>query len=680
VQRSIRQFQAGWRELAGAGSLLGCVALLVIYLVLRHSVPFPVAAKAVAALYVLNFVPGYVAWRFAFRVKAASAFETMVASLILGLLIAPLTWHTLCLLGLGAAFFPAMYAVAALLPFAYGWHRRPLAKLRALVPNADAGILWVTLSLVLLWSCQNLLADVKHDRVNILPYEDHTLHATFVAELSRSVPTEAIPSLAGARKWAYHNMPDVWAEMMRRGTGADPNDAYFYLALPLGYVFLSLGFYLALMRRFGRAGAVAGIVFAFGAVWFAWGHSLFSNWLTWYVHASYPASFGLAGVCLILYCATLIGTQNPRAPLLLASIVSVLLLWYKANFALPVAPAVAILYTAVLLKRKDYRWLAVCATAQLLLVLVRWLDLSTADVSLTFLVDPAVFLGWWWNHLGLPESLTNLREVAESLPALLKWPVIYTLCVVFTFHVGLLAIVYLIGRRRDAKTWGESDGADSLTLLILGCCAFGYILFPAQKGFVFNVSAHIHFLVHALLLTVLGAVVWRLACHAVRSGRVGAGVTVVLAVIAVVCNGAALRETALACPRPSDVISRAFYEACRFVEANTPPEATILVPDYRAPSVAGVLTQRRVVLERSGMWGLFRDITPIELDVQTFFGQPDPAEARSILNRYNVDYVVAKLAEVPSAMDVVGLTEVFQVGDAAVYRVERHVKLTSGDW
>ncbi len=663
-------------ENAGSLSLLACCALLVLFLTARLGLPTMAGARAVLALYVLNVVPGYLALRFVFRFRAARPFEMMLASLVTGSLIVPLLWYVLCALRIDAPFFPAMYVLAVALPLTAGWHRSPAARLRSLITPADAPALWVALALTILWSWHLALVQAHGTTVTVLPYQDHSLHATFVAELARGVPMATVPNVAGAEQWAYHLLPDVWAEMMRRATGLGARDAYLYLALPLRYLLVAAGFYLSLVPRFGRAGAIAGVAAALGVAGIA-GDKIFDNGLLLYLHASYPTAFGLAGVGMVLYSASLTRTGSPRGPLLLASFLSVLLLWHKANLALPVAPAVAILSATILIKRRDLRWLGLCLGVQAAMTLVRFWELSAADLHGSFVFNRVNYLYTWWNTLYRPPGLAGLATTIEALPMLVRWPLIYTICTLITFHVGLMSVPFLVARWRRRRGEDRADAGDSLTLLILACSAAGFVLLPVQQDAAYNVAAHIVYMVYAIMFTLLGAAAWSLAACLVRRGRLATGVVVIVAVLALVANGTALPKTMRATIRPSGVIDSSLYRAYRFIESDAPADALVLVPDYRMPTVGGLLTGRRTVLERAEMWRLFCDTAPLIRDIDTFYRGNEPAEARAVLDRHGIDYVVTTSArEAASATDAL-LAEVFRDGASAVFRVEPRNQLAA---
>ena len=441
----------------GPLSLIGCLLLLVAYLVFYHGLEPMVGCKAVACLYFLCFVPGYLAQRYLFRLQGLPKFETLLSSLLLGVLLTPFVWYAFCRLGISAIFFPMVLAIGLAVACSAAWHRRKPPQgdnAESLVTPADAAILWLSLAMAVLWSYSMTVVEMQDGQVHVMPYVDHAFHATLIAELARGVPAQTVPFVAGAQQLAYHYMPHMWCDMIRRATGADLQSAYFFIALTFRYLFVSLAVYLALVPRFGRMAALTGVGFTLAVVGYV-GHAgaavMFSNSLLGYLHGNYPAWFGLTGVFLILYYVSRIDSDKPRAPLLLASILSVSLLWYKANFALTIAPAVAILSLFVLGKRRDYRWWVLCVGVQALLTGLRLWELSSADFSQTIIWQPVVFLVWWWDIMSVPSGwptavLNAIRQSIETLPSVFQWPMVLAGCLLHRFHVGLIAVFYLLAR------------------------------------------------------------------------------------------------------------------------------------------------------------------------------------------------------------------------------------------
>ncbi len=654
----------------GAISLITCLVLLIIYLSWYHPLALSVSIKSVLALYFLNVIPGYLILRKLLRFRPASKFEMFIASLLTGTLISPMLWYLFSWLHMGFIFIPLCCLLGVIVPIKRRWYRRVGRRLSLLVKPRDAWILWLTLGFVGLWSYQLNIVSVRSDGVAVLTYRDHNLHATFVAELLRGVPMASMPCLAGAKKWAYHHMPDVWVAMMARFTGGSANDAYMYIALVMRYIFVSLAIYLALVCRFGRMGAAAGLVFALGVSGVP-GVPMLTYHFTEYLHNSFPTAFGISGVCLTLYAVSVPNGNRYRPGLLLAAVMSVLLLWHKANFALVVAPAVSLLIAVTLLRQKerDYTWLWICAAAQILLTLIRYVDLSSADVHLTFVFNGVNYMYTWWKSLDLPQALAAMKQPIEQLPILLRWPIIYASCATITFHLGLISCVFLLTR------WWHKSGAmmprrgDWLTLLILLAAGIGFVVLPVQKDADYNVSAHIGYLVEVLLLSLLGPVLLALVSRVPVSTRRLAIPITLLMVFLLVGNTVRLRVSHHPQGTPADLVSTSTYAAYQFLQANSPEDAVVLVKAHEAQSVAGLLTQRRIVLERSDTWRLFYDTKKILADVNEFYRHPLSPSSIKMLRHYEVDYLIATDTQSLLRDHHELFEEVFRQGDTAVYRV-----------
>jgi hypothetical protein len=544
--------------------------------------------------------------------------------------------------------------------------------------------------LAILWSSQLDLVAFRGGQVVVLPHDDHLLHTSLIAELARGVPPVTVPFMAIADKWAYHHLPDVWCDMVRRVAGIDARDTYFYLALPLRYVFVAFACYLALVRRFGRPAAIIGAFCVLAFTGYHGSQFLFTNWLLTYLYWNFPTSFGLVGVFLILYYVSAMDRERPRRLLLLISILSVLLFWHKANFALVVVPAVTVFSVLILARQHDYRWMLVCMTVQGLLVGVRYLDISTADLPAPLAFEPLKFVRYmWWKGtlwlkalnesgsvwLALPvQALLAIRRNVDALPGLLKWPVVFVLCMVYLFHLGIVVGVLARIRCGFGRLRSQASMVDVLILLILLFCAVGFILLPVQKRLVWNVSMHIFALVYALLFALMGPVL----CDLVRSLKHAS--RPVIAVAAVVLSGAfvgnayALGKKAFGPTSDmQDVISQSQYACYRYVEAATPQDAMVLHPRFEVGLKAGaMLTQRRVVLEwGTPSWERRRDLRQIRSDLRAFYSGVDAGEARAILDQYTVDYVIANRSLPGTAEYAPFLAEVFTSGDMAVYQVDK---------
>jgi len=678
------------RNYVGLASLMACPVLLLAFLATRYAVSPWVGVRAIFALYALGVVPGYLAERYLFGLRIGTPFERLLSGLLLGTFITPFLWYVLCCLKISVIFFPLMFVTAVVLPLAKGWHRQPVSRLRCLVSGAEAPVLWLALLLTVLWSWQLFLVSFRNGQVVILPHDDHLVHTSLIAELARGVPPAVVPFLVVARKWAYHYMPDVWCDMIRRAAGTDAREAYFYLALPLRYAFVTLACYLGLVRRFGRAAATLGGACVLGFCGYHGSEFLLTNWSLTYLYWNYPSSWGLVGVFLILYYASATQREHLRGPLLLISVLSGLLFWHKANFALVAVPAVAVFCAILLIRHRDYRWLAVCLGAQGALVAVRQIDLATADLPAPMLFEPFRFVRymWWkgtlwlktlegscsgWSALPIHALLTIRRNV-DALPDPIKWPAVFLLCMVFLFHLGIFVAFCARLRCGFGRLRPHPRATDVLILLILLFCAVGFVLLPVQKGLVWNVCMHLFALVYALLFALMGPVLCDVVGRLRHAGPARAVIRGALVLAAMVGNTYALGRKALGPTADvQDVIPEDQYACYRYIEAHTSHDAMILHPRFeQGLKTAAMLTRRRVVLEWGPpVWEGRRDLTPLLSDLREFYRGATPQRARGVLDRYGVTHVVAEPSLVARAGYGEVLVPVFRAGGLAVYRVTR---------
>ncbi|MBN1346108.1 MAG: hypothetical protein JXQ73_25700 [Phycisphaerae bacterium] len=674
------RLRSGWHAYAGLASLIGCPTLLISFFAIHYGLPLLVGVKAIAALYVLCVVPGYFIQVRVLGIRATLPFETLASSLLLGALLTPFLWYALCCAGLSAVFYPGMVLLAAAVPVRYGWHRRIGVRMKGLVTPADAPVLWLAIILAILWSWRLVpFETIREGQVTILQHVDHLVHTTLVAELSRGIPAEAIPFIAGPTKWAYHYMPDVWCDMIRRMVGTDARDAYFFLALPLRYVFLTLGCYLALLRRFGRVGALAGAACMLMVVGYPYSWILLTNWLLSFLHESYPTPFGLCGFFLILYYASMLDRGHLRGTLMLTAVLSALLLWHKANFALVVVPAVAIFSAVVLIRAHDVRWLFACLAAQGLIVGVHQLSMWGADFGTTFVMAPGAFLNDLWCKLSLPGEMPShavdvFRRTVNGFPRILRWPVVFVTCMAHTFHVGFIIGVYAVVRCGFGRRRPRLEHFDLLVLLVLLLCFVGFVIFPVQKGMVLNVSFHLWALVYAILFGLLGPVLCDLMRRLATCKRRAFIAGTALLALAFAGNAYALgRKVFGPLPYHCDVMDVDLYRCFRYIESSTPRDAVVMQPRFLEGWMgAAGITQRRTVLDGARIWRPVYDDTALMLaDLQAFYGGGiAPRCARDIVDRYGADYVVAEAGLPDSSGYDSFLTEVFRSGGMVVFQVK----------
>jgi len=673
------------RDRAGIASLIACPVLLAGFLTAYHGLPLMTGLRAMAALYVLGIAPGYLIQRYFIRIVTGSRFEMLLSSFLLGMLITPPVWYLLCWAGLPWVFVVLVIASAAAVPVLI--RRNPNNDWQGFASRGEAVILWVSLGIAILWSCPIGLVEPRGDEVLVMPYTDHILHVGLVGELARGVPAAAFPFLSGVHKWAYHQMPDVWCDLMRRAAGTDARTAYFFLALPLRYVLLSLAAYLAISKRFGRNAGIAAVLCMFCLVGLPeriWVESQFPDLI---FHA-YPAAFGLITVFLILFYVSLPLAQGHRNPLLLASFLSGLLLWYKANFALAVVPAMALFSVWILGRRRDYLGLMLCLSIQVACGLLRLADNASADLRDSVIFAPLAFLQWYWGMIGQmwwgTSGLTDLFNhtvfpAIDTLPSWVAWPARFVLLMVRRFPLILLVVPYAVVRLRFGRGTVRTHAFDVLALAILLISAACLIAAPVMPRAVWNVPKHLFLLVDAMLLGLAGVILVDMVTRLTRQRRrvavVGCTVLILLAGVNAFMLWTKVMPYVRGTGRP---VSRDFYACCLHLNATAPPDAVILHPLFRGPHHApSLLIQRRFAMDFGDCWNKVRDVGPILNDVEQFYAGTTAETAYQVLKRYRVDYVMAEPSLQGFATYSPFLTEVYRQGRAAVYRVHRSEVLAS---
>ncbi|MBN1346109.1 MAG: hypothetical protein JXQ73_25705 [Phycisphaerae bacterium] len=675
------------REWSGFGSLLACTSGLITFLAVRYGVSALAVVRTVVALYALGVVPGHLLQRYVLDLRPATPLQGMLSSLLLGTFFTPLIWYTLCVLGLGMAFYPLALTAAVIALLNCGRHHDLVGRLKRLVAPEEAPLLWLGLGLAVLWSWKLDLVAIAGDQVVILPHNDHMVHTSMVAELARGVPPATVPFIAFANKWAYHQMPNVWCDMIRRVAGLDARDAYFHLALPLRYALLTSACYLGLVRRFGNRAAILGAVCVLGFVGYSQSQYIGTNWLLTYLYWNTPAAFGLMGLFLICYYASMAEVGRTRQVTLIASILSVLLLWYKANFALAVAPAVAVWCVIVLARRRRFAWIGVCLAAQAALFAVRMIDVSSADFGAKLVFEPFRFIGFlWWEGgvwlrdlaasgvLSVPvELLSKIRYHVDVLPGVLRWPTMFVLCMVFLFHMGIAVAIYARVRCGFGRLRPQARSLDLLFLLVLAFCGLGFIFFPVHDALVWNVPKHVFAVVYALLFALMGPVLCDVYERLRGQTPLRGGVVAVVLVALFVANGYELARKAFGpVSDVQEVIGRGEYDCLRHIEATAPPDAVVLRPEFEnGLMTAAMLTQRRVAIEWACVWATCCDTSRIVADLRGFYAGTEPGGAHDILQRYDVTHVVADRAFLKRMRYGAFLREDFRSGQTAVFTAIR---------
>jgi hypothetical protein len=724
ILNSAQRLQLTTLRWIGPASAIACPLLLAAYLILHFGLPTASAARFLLAGVVLGIAPGYLLLRHVVRLEGGSPFTRIVAAGLIGCLLMPALWYLACAAGVPWLFWIAAAGMIPLAMRAARWRHQTSRRLRCLVGPHEALVLWTALLLTITWSYSLSIVEEREGGVVVMPYGDHILHGFLAAELARATPPERLPFLAGPTTWVYHNLPDVSTDLWRRATGLAPREAYYYLALTLRYLLISLAAYLAVVHRFGRAAGIAAMIGLLAVVrmWPGWLPEttlggLLDNQLMIYLHHSYPTAWGLVGVLLILYLLS--RRRRPAVgEIWLAALLSALLLFYKANFALCAAPAVALIAALTWLPERRWRPLALCLGTQAIVAGVQMLRLRTSDLSPQLDFIPTAFLHWWWTNDGQVRSLLGVAgwQLINTAPAAAKWPVVLLTAWIARFTPLCLALGYWAFASRSRKMRLDSDrseeggatasatsltlpvpaerrawavagspcpeteppvasGArpqyDRLILLLLAGCAAGFVLFPVQRGLEWNFSAHLLYLVHALEMILLGVLGLDLAR---RLWRRGCWSRVALALILLPLaadNLSALRVQAIWATRtPNGRVSEDQYACLNFIRRHTPFNAVLLQPDvFDLRANACVVAERRLVLENELGWRLYYDTSRHLRDVDHFYRTADADSALDVLQRYDVDYLLAK-DQTPTLPGLTPSLEcVFRSGPYAVYRV-----------
>lgn len=386
----------------------------------------------------------------------------------------------------------------------------------------------------------------------------------------------------------------------------------------------------------------------------------------------------MIGLFLAIFYVSTVTNTNRRGALLLASILSVLMLWYKANFALVVAPAVALFVCATLVRARDYRWLAVCLGVQLLVTVARHLQLAQADSQYTILFEPLAYLRWEWAGLVLPAAAkAALHGAVASLPALIEGPVLFLTWIIYRFHLGLVVVSYLVLRCAFGRSRVRACGVDRLILLVLACGALGFAFLPIQDNMVWEVSQPLRIPLQLLLMALLGPAICSFLRRWKSRGRVSVAFASIVIAGVLVANGFALHRKALKETIRSIEIGSADRYACyEFIDSRTPPNSVIL-HRQRFPGGydAGALTQRRMVLEGPHAYHSMFDLTQVTEDVNRVYDGLSDLEIGSILHRNNVDYVLFDSSKSSDLMNDPFLRIVFQSGDMVVARADWNDRL-----
>ena len=638
------------RRIATWATLIICPTLVVWYLACHHGLGSRGAAMALVACYVLGIAPGFLLQSCLFGLHGRSLFETLLSSLALGLLVSPLVWYLLSCLGLGVLFAP-LWGVVGLVVAALGLRGWRLSTRRTLwyPAYAELCLVWLVLGSAILWSYSQSIVEFRDGRGYVRAYLDHMYHAARVAELARGVPMDHMPYVVGPSRLAYHDIPEVGCDLMRRFCGVGVLEGYFYLGLPMRYVLLGAACYLALVRRFGGWSAVAGCACLFLLVGLQYRHVLSSAYFLLYMFHSLPGPFGMAVVFMALYYVSMARSGRGYPHMLLASMLAALLPWYKANFVLPVLPAMAIVVAWMLYRRRAYRWLAACLGAQVVLVLLNRWHMAGADAAYALAFRPLAFLHWWWVTLGLPHEVDAVvRGGVDALPAFLRWPVVWALCVAYRFHVLVACTVILVAWCGFGRRGSPNRGYDGVVLMTIVMCVIGFALFPVAedrftgRDLTWDISAHLFYVLWALSMALLGPLlVWGLS-QLWRARIPVRVVAVALLAGLVVTNAVALRRLAVWQTRGFEgYISSARYDAFTHIADATAPEALVLHPWQDNPAtLASMLTQRRMVLDGYGTWQGCYDARPVIRDVAAFYSADRVDDVLAILRRYRPDYVM----------------------------------------
>ncbi len=684
---------AGVRGYAGVVSTVSCVTILALAGHVWLNLSGITILRVLAGLYVLGIAPGYLVQRLVVRSGGRTPFEIATSSLLLGVLLTPFAWYLANAGGMPMLFWMLVGIGGVAAPIVWRRSRHSLTKSLERIELSETLSLWGGVALTLMWGMVATLATPVHTSEGIVSRigMDHQFHLGWMAEFARGIPAAMGPFMAPDHRWAYHCLPDLWCDLLRRISGTDIDTAYFRVALPLRYVLISLACYLGLHRRFGRIGAGLSALAMFG--WLGASHVRsfmpcppLTNWLATYFDWNPPSGPALVAIFLTLYFVSLARGRGTRGNLVIASGLAGLLFWNKANLALVVVPAVLLFVGVRLLLRRDVRGLALSAAVFLGIVAAFYLSVRSADLRSVLVFAPFRFMHYlWWEGseclAGLKpamlagasaDAVRTLRYGVDCLPSVLRPPAIFAICMTYLFHVGIVVGVLAVWRRGFGRRQGRLGDVDRLMLLILGFTLIGFVLLPVQRGFTFNLGLHNFAVVHALLLALAGPVLASLIASAWRSGRKVFIGTIVAVVCVVGVNAYAM--TAGGGTRQSDathVISPDTYACYGWIKRHTPKDAIILHPGYSHGSLAAcVLTQRRQVLDCAPWWSCQwpRVVLPRIEACMAFYRGMEPDAARAWLEEREVDYVITKRGFPGRAAYAPFLREEFTHGDQAVSR------------
>ncbi len=550
-------------------------------------------------------------------VRLARPSERVFVGLVAGLTLHATAALVLGWLGLslGAVVAAVSLASAAILLARARW-RWPARRL-----PVELGL--ISLAFVAAAACVPRLGAVRWrgDELVVSTYLDHLFHASIVHELLRAVPPRQMPFFAGERFWSYHFYGDVSDAVVSLVGGWHP------LAVHLGGGGLLIWFLMVLgltvtARRLARSLLGAPVL----TFLFLGGVTL-EDASRRYLSDNTPAVFGVA----VLTAVVLLLWPRPRPSdgrVRLAGFLAGGLYFYKANFFLVAAPAVAAVGVVWLIGREPRRmlWLALGGVAGAVGPLA-WHAMSPRRAG-----GIGFEYGLYMRYLAGLQSL----ELSTS-----PWgPALYFVQWLVTEVSGPCAALALLGvlaRRLRPRARVRGDLAASVGLAVGAVTWAVVMLWLVESGTgrftAWNVAGHTVVLVPIFGLSLatwgLGAVAERL-----RPWRTWllAAASLATLVSALVFDANPRGERAL-----GPELSRAMVALAR-----TPTDAVVLSAQLTdGPTFLSALSGRRVVLERVNTFrSFFASIPQRERDVADIHDREDTGRVEALLDAYRVTHML----------------------------------------
>lgn len=462
-------------------------------------------------------------------------------------------------------------------------------------------------------------------------HKDHLFHLANLHELARGVPPVESPHFSGMSSWPYHFFPDMWEMLLVRVAHLDPPFVHHVLAPLWLWALLALGVGLVVRSICSStlAGA-AGVVALFA-------HRTNEDEFLGYLSFNPPGLYGLVLVfALGLLLRKAAATERPSGCAALSGLIAAGLFYFKANYFLIVFPAwLAWFCHSSLRSSWTFRVAgALGAAAALLPLLAYHLTLEQArGVELDYGAFAGDFL---CRAYGIPRDVVTAAPLLGPPLVVLAW----TFKAGFTFPWLLTAAPALLVAMWRRTSWRPFHSALLVCVAVwLAVCLF-VVERDSGSATAWNIAVHTKPLVVALMVP---AAVWG-ACYLGegRFSRVRGGTWVGALVVASLGTG-------LLCWRDNEARHLEQVELdSELVETlvvlrTAEPDSVVMCEPFEPMLVTG-LAGRRAVLERPATFANYfpAEVDRRQTDIARFFQTTDPAEARTILERYHVTHVLER--------------------------------------